>query len=384
MKKLLFVMFVLATLILVSGCQITQQPTATQQQTTPQPATEETTQPDGTSSVQQQPLYAISLTPQAKETKDENGNLKFIYSYQTLSLVLPEPEIADKIILDYLNRMDQADQYADSMRADSLQQENGNDIPFMYDIAYSPLRFDSAVLSMQETAMLQTGGSHPNTYSHFYTYDLLSGSILKLSDIVFGDITVDKLENLVAGALANTEGLIQGYEDTIHDMFKIGLEEYKYWYFSESGLCFHFDPYVLAPYAVGPVTAVLPYSQLTGILKDEYFLQERDSYNGDLIVEEFFATAQYSYTEFAEAVLTEDGTNILLSTEGLITDIRIEVTEIKRGVTTTVMAAQSLTPGTALMVQFDANTTTLSVSYNSGNQITNKLIAYSDGSLKIS
>ena len=385
MRKLLSMLIVSVMLLCITACQNTQQTGLPSQQPSTQPSITETTQPSVPVEIQQQPMNAISLVPCVEETMDDNGNVRFIYAYQTISLVMPEPEIADKIILDHLNRMDLADQYADSLRTESLLQDNGNaDVHFMYKISYTPKRFDNAILSMQEEELVQSGGAHPNVYGHFYTYDLLTGETLKLSEVLTENVSVETLANSVISNLTDTDGFYQGFEDTIKDMFKVGTEQYKYWYFSANGLCFYFDPYVVAPYAAGPITSELPYSQLSGILKDKYFPAEEDSYSGSLSVEEFAADTQSNYTQFAEAVLTQDGPAILLSADGLLTDIRIETVEIENNIKTTVMAVHSLSPGDGLMLQFDPAATKLTVNYHNGEQVETKTITYRNQNITVS
>ena len=43
------------------------------------------------------------------------------------------------------------------------------------------------------------------------------------------------------------------------------------WYFSDTGMHFYFSPYEIAPYVVGEVDIEIPYAELRGILKEEYF-----------------------------------------------------------------------------------------------------------------
>ena len=67
---------------------------ATQNTTTSDPITEDKT------------MVAVSVPAITEDTKDNNGTVLFQYTYQHMSLVHSKPDIADKIILDFLNRVD--------------------------------------------------------------------------------------------------------------------------------------------------------------------------------------------------------------------------------------------------------------------------------------
>jgi len=389
MRKLLTVTLAFALLFSIAGCK--KQPSANnttnnQQNPTQQDPIQETapevTLPQENIVVEQKPMYAVSFAPQTKEAKDDTGKVRFRYFYQNISLILPETGVADRIILDYLSRMDQTAQYAESLLTESMLEEYDNmNSPFMYYVKYTPKRFDTTILSMHENAMIQSGGIHPNTYGHFTTYDLLSGKSLKLSDILSEGITAEALADTVISSLSDTEGFWPDYKETIHGLFEIGPEKYELWYFSETGLCFHFDPYILASYSAGPITAEIPYSELTGILRDEFFPAEKDSYSGSLVAEKFTVDTQENFTQYAEVVLAENGTKVLLSADGAITDITIKAETAASD--STVMAVQSLTPGDAIMVEF-APGAKLFISYRSGNQHETKTLTYSEDKIHVS
>ena len=48
----------------------------------------------------------------------------------------------------------------------------------------------------------------------------------------------------------------------------------RHWYFSDSGLNIVFDPYQIAPYAAGSITATVPYYQLEGVIREEYLARD--------------------------------------------------------------------------------------------------------------
>ena len=48
----------------------------------------------------------------------------------------------------------------------------------------------------------------------------------------------------------------------------------RHWYFAADGFHIVFDPYEIAPYAAGSITAAVPYSELGGVIKEEYLPEE--------------------------------------------------------------------------------------------------------------
>ena len=393
MRKLLAIILAATMLLTIVACKKQTKPGPVTQpsptQATPtdpstQPGTEGST-PSENPTVLQKPMYAISLVPQTETATDSNNTVRFKYTHQNISLVLPEPEVADRIILDYLNRMDRADQYAQTLRTEILRDEyKDSGVPFMYNVSYTPMRFDSMLLSMLETDIEYMGWIHPNDYSHGVTYDLLTGETLKLSDVLCDNVTVESIAAAAISKVSSQDGLWPNYDEIIQDSFVVGLEKYDCWYFSENGLCFCFDPYLLAPYAAGPITIEIPYEALLGTLRDEYFPAEKDTYKGNLIAKPFTADSFGEFTQFSEVVLVENGTKILLSAENAITNISIQTIDKNNVNGPTVMAVQSLTPGDAIMIEFDPNTTKLLINYLSNGEYVAKSITVNGNSITIS
>ena len=389
MRQLLVIMLAIAMFFSLCSCK--KQP-ATQTHTTTQP--NQSTSPivsNEDTQYEQMPIYAVSLSPVTEETADDEGKVRFVYSYQNLSLFLPEAEVAEKIYINYLSRMDQANQYAASVRRDSLDEAYDllSTFPLFYDIRYSPSRFDKGVLSMRITESIYLGGVHPDTINSFTNYDLLSGTALNLSDILCDDVTAKSIANTVNQKLSenpSSKEFWTNYQDTVSELFQVGLEKVENWYLSNEGLCFNFDAYILASYATGPITVTIPHSELTGILLDEYFPAEQDNYTGTLLAESFTLDAQAEFSQFSEVVLAKDGTKILLSADGVLTDIIIQAgiesqSELSGNV---VMAVQSLSPGDAIMVEFDSSTTKLLITYRNGDNYETKIITCDQDNITIS
>jgi hypothetical protein len=126
------------------------------------------------------------------------------------------------------------------------------------------------VLTVKYETYAYTGGAHPNSNSSFYTFDLESGRMLTLADMV-SDTTA--LLSVVENAFRKNQELLpqnnleeQGYFLRDGRFFlpaNVGM--------SREGMVFYYNPYEIAAYALGPIQVTVPYEQLNGILREEWW-----------------------------------------------------------------------------------------------------------------
>lgn len=387
MKRYLSILLLFAILISLCGCKQSAptQSTDAPSTDTPTPPTEEKVE------ISQKPMYALSLIPVNESTPAKDGGTLFVYSHQNITLTLPEPEVADKIIMDFLGRMDRAESYKNTLITDSLEEIYATlNRTLSYQLNFVPARFDNNILSLSGTEAIYVGGIHADLIGQFATYDLLSGNLLSLPDILHEGITADTLYPLVIAALEKEKAdnsLWDGYENVVKEQFENGLLNYDAWYLSNEGLCFRYDPYAIAPYVSGPISAEIPYTDLLNILRDEYFPAETDRTNGEVKAELFSVESQSEYTQFTEVILSKEGTNILLYADGAVTDVSIQSFSnsddpIYGNNTPVVFAAYTLTPGDAIMVALDPTQTSLRISYKSGNETITKDLKIENGNIQ--
>ena len=115
MKKFIIGIICFAMMYCICGCSLfttnmsdnslsTTQPQNNTVETTEQ-IIEPTTQPEELP-VAQAPMISVSVPITTETESAEDGTIIFKYSYQNISLILPDPDVADKIIIDFLNRID--------------------------------------------------------------------------------------------------------------------------------------------------------------------------------------------------------------------------------------------------------------------------------------
>ncbi len=135
------------------------------------------------------------------------------------------------------------------------------------DIDYRVMYADKDLISILYTIYFYTGGAHGNTGSAAFNYDLNQGKILTLSDIFIPNANFIKaisdhcINALKQRNVSNHDWVIKGASAS--------LNNYSSWNIVPQGLMITFDPYQVAPYAVGPQEIVIPYSTLKGMIRQD-------------------------------------------------------------------------------------------------------------------
>lgn len=364
MKKIL--PYILIISIFLCGCNRanleTHSPT--------QPLTEETvsTEPETTvpkdepadeNSYFQQPMFAVAL-PLVTETAHDEGK-SFIY--QDIHLFCQDQEVADRIIVDYLNRQDSHRITVDKPNSTA------------YQILYQPARLDPAIMSLHGESVLHQGKNHPVIECETLNYSMITGEVLTLGSILQDSSAHEKLQDALlfsAESAAEEKQLYSDYPQIIADRFKRNISTDEDWFFTSSGLAFFFDPYEIAPYTSGIVTLEIPYERLLGILDNSYFPVEEDRSNGSLCAATLDDVTLENYTQMAELYISGYSSGIMLFSDGIIRDVRIEVVpENTGGFGASIFATSTLTPGDGIMLMYDpqVNNPILKITYRDGENV---------------
>lgn len=125
------------------------------------------------------------------------------------------------------------------------------------------------VASVHALSFAYTGGAHYTREDESYVYDLEKKEYINFSDIL---VQGANIEPIVLESLYNyaKEKDIVLDEEWVKRGISQSDSNYKYFYFSESGLNITFPPYQVASWADGEITLTIPYEKLEGILKNEY------------------------------------------------------------------------------------------------------------------
>ncbi len=338
MRKILILL--LCASLLLAGCAADTPPTGTIPPVVPEstpedtepviPETEPQTEEPPIAEPESTALLAVSVPALSEQFVLENGTTLFTYTAQHMELILPDEEVADRVILDFLNRVDKARSDSESvlLAAKNAYQPDSNWTPYFYQIIYSPTRIDHGVLSLFGTRSSYSGAVHGNLSCVSANYDLTTGDVLTLGSIMHADCTKDAFISLIIEKLSESAEELQlfpGFEDGVRS--RLGGDEnlYEDFYFTGTGLSFFFAPYEIAPYSAGVITVEIPYSELPGLIYDGYFPAERELIEGKMLSGSFMDTDMEQFNNMAEVNLATGEEIMVVYPEGRVEDIRINV-----------------------------------------------------------
>lgn len=142
---------------------------------------------------------------------------------------------------------------------------------YYYNTHYSVQRMDDTVFSAVKYEEAYMGGAHGSSIQSGVNFDMKTGEAITLADLSddqekFTSFIKEKLLVLADEKQAEENLFFPEYQENIADVITDDT-----FYFSKEGLRFISQEYVLQPYAAGTVVLCIPYDELKGQLKDEYF-----------------------------------------------------------------------------------------------------------------
>lgn len=302
------------------------------------------------------PMITVSMPVHSEDITAEDGAVIFRVITQNMHLVMQDPDVADRIIVDFLNRIDHVTSTHDETLKQAQNAYQPSDLwtPYLCSITYAPQRIDQSVLSLYGSNVHYNGGAHAVLTSNAANYNVVTGDVLTLGSIITDQSSVEKLCALTIQKLtdiADEKYLRDGFEETVRHRFSVEESYDEDWYFSADGLCFYFDQYAIAPYAAGVITAEIPYAELVGIIDDAYFPPELEECTGEIIAEPAEKTDITEFTRISEVVLENEAPMYVISTDNNVHNLRIVLNDAELGSYYTVFAAQTLSSTDAVVIQ---------------------------------
>ena len=381
MKKCLIML--LCSILILSGCTPKQDTAPTIPQMAPEtvpeimiePTTCEDTNP---TIIEERNTQLLSVTVPASTERyiSEDGTELFKYTAQHMELLLPDEEIADKVILDFLNRVDSSKMDAEGIMAaaSTNYDPNENWYPYFYQILYSPTRIDHSILSLFGTQNSFSGGTHGNLSGVAANYDLTTGDVLTLGSIMHMDATKEQFIDLIIEKLrenADTFQLYDSFEDGVYN--RLGGDEtlYEDFFFTATGLSFFFAPYEIAPYSAGIITVEIPYEELPGLIYDGYFPAERELVQGSMRFGNFMEMDIEQFNNIAEVKLVAGESLVVIYPDGTVEDVRVTIGSEETNLPIyTVFSAMEMSSNNAVVLSVaDTDVNNISVNfYANGTQ----------------
>jgi hypothetical protein len=167
-------------------------------------------------------------------------------------------EYADRVIteykamyLDLLSRAEDAPELPSAIMNWTYQEIHG-------------VRTYSHVQVIDRLKEYYTGGAHGMREKDYFVLDLTRQEQLRLRDL-FPEESDGALKARLEDALRVYSGLESGAPLSTGYFFNDSVELPENFFLSPSGIGFHWDPYEIAPYAVGPVEVTIPYGDIRNL-----------------------------------------------------------------------------------------------------------------------
>lgn len=131
---------------------------------------------------------------------------------------------------------------------------------FSFETGFDVKLINESFLSIVLNHYEFTGGAHGNFYSVGYTIDFKSGNLLTLEDVL-NPSSIDEISRLCE------KKILQTYDaETLTDagLFEdnIELNSEQDFYLLNDALVLQFDPYEIAPFSMGNIDIILPFSEI--------------------------------------------------------------------------------------------------------------------------
>jgi len=132
------------------------------------------------------------------------------------------------------------------------------------------LYHEKEFLAIKYFTFWDQGGAHPNSNGIYKVFDLRNNRKLALSDIT--ELDSDQLSDLLMTNFKNTEQYkSQGENANISEMLLVDkISPNENFYFDENNLYFHYNPYEIAPYAMGNIDISIPWEKIKNSLNPEF------------------------------------------------------------------------------------------------------------------
>lgn len=372
MKRILALILCL-TLFLLPACAQKAEGQVTLPPTVPIVATESTTEalPETMTA-----MAAVSVPLTTDHFTLDDGTELFSYSYQHMNLIFPDAAVADKVTLEFLNRVDtthaESENILNMAKADCI--ENDQWIPYFYRVIYNPKRIDLGVMSLFGMQNSYSGGMHGNISCIAANYDMTTGDVLTFGSIMHENAQKEDFIEIVISYLkehAEEYYLYEDFETAVRQRLSGDENQYEDFFFTTTGLNFFFSPYEIAPYSSGIITVEIPYSDLPGMIYDGYFPPERQIIDGTIKTGLFSETDMEKFNNMAEIILPDSEELHVLYPAGPVENISVTVLGDKKTLPDyTVFMAFEMADKDAVVLHLPVSQTDkISINYQSSGSI---------------
>ncbi|MDO5559937.1 MAG: DUF3298 domain-containing protein [Oscillospiraceae bacterium] len=223
------------------------------------------------------PQVILTQTPESLDSENSSGLLYFKGSIYKPQILIPSSPDVQNAIQSKLDEQYESNYVeSESLRMESL--ENFGQVPVELEISQfsssceKMFTANNAFSLMNKNYAFYMGGVHGTESGVTCTFDITTGELLTLGDICTGENVLPSLSELFIKNIPEEleDGFLTDPEAAIKDLVNAGTDT-KHFYFAPDGLHLVFSPYEIACYAAGFVDICVQYTDLSEIVKPEYF-----------------------------------------------------------------------------------------------------------------
>ena len=160
--------------------------------------------------------------------------------------------------------------------------KDGRELPggyYTYNCDALVTRADEKAFSVLLTYDTFSGGAHPTSWYETHVYDSKTGDELNIGNVAQD---TDALPKLLADRLLSEYDKETFFDENVEGMIREAWEDEGNYVFTldNSGICFYFSAYQIAPYAAGSQIVTFPYADNKDLVKPEYAADGGDAIEG--------------------------------------------------------------------------------------------------------
>ncbi len=234
--------------------------------------------PSAGGTAQTAPKYQFAVEEERQEFQHKDGTLLAYYAYQRPVMELvnagalsrQEKEAAQRTVDTFNSRIGELMNSENSAVKEYAQSDYDNGmgvgLPY-YEESETRVTLQGQVASVRIDHYYNMGGAHPNCDTGGLLFDVTAGQFIDPGQLAddqktfqqgVAELLIEKADSL---GEAYTAGYFPDYRDTLRAWEVSGAV-----IFGSNGMTVIFSPYILGPYAMGPVELTLDYEELSPLI----------------------------------------------------------------------------------------------------------------------
>lgn len=220
----------------------------------------------------------VTFTDYSKNIDDEKDGVRLLSVTENCPVIsIPENEAAaEKMNLAFEQKHEANQAYieedleiAKSEYKDLSEEDKKDWTGYGYGSTYKVVYNSTKILSIIEENYEWQGTPHPNTWTSAYCFDVTTGKLLSLADILTNKTQAGKIvEQHILDKITKEpykDYLLEDYESFVSDI----LTE-EVFYLNEKGLVVICNPYMVTTHSGGIIEIEVPYEELKEVMNKDY------------------------------------------------------------------------------------------------------------------